>query len=295
MIRLLLILMLLCFAPKGFSQTYTMSLGVFTGMTSTFSFNQGIDADPRFKERYDIKWAPLGLNYSLDFDGYGMSLGAELINTGQNHYVINTSGGQVGIRRCNLQYITIPLLFKVHLIDLSFFNVSVVGGAGLSYLVSGKETLTMQAAKLKFPPEVYPILPPTYDSVYDGVLVPEINNLELLGKKDFKSFQLFGIAGLHSDWNLSDELRITFDFLVNYGFFDPRSDRYIEQVNDYQTLYDLPGKRRDLFVQINVGIARFLEVEKKDKVKTKQHKGSSKKYEPKKYPWPKPRKSKPTE
>lgn len=289
MIRLTLICFAMLMVRNGFAQSHTVSLGVSTGLTTAYSWNQGINKDSRFRERYDMKWAPVSLQYSMDFDGLGFLISPGLINIGQNYYMINTSGGQVGRRLGNLRYFTLPVLFKVHLIDLSFFNVSFVSGASVGFLISGKESLSVRSSKLKFPNEVYPILPIDYDSVYDGVIVPDINNLTLLRKKDFSPVQIFAVAGLQTDWNLSNELKFTLGFQLQYGFFDPRTDAYLKEVKNFNTLYDIPGKRRDMFVQINIGISRFVEVEKKDKTKKRLDKSSS----PKRNQWPKPRKANP--
>jgi hypothetical protein len=276
-------------------QSRTLSLGLFTGITSTFSVDQGINADSRYHEKYDLKFAPFGLEYGMDYEGFGFVISPGIIHIGQNFYVINTSGGQEGQRKINQHYFNIPAAFKLHIIDLSFFKISFLGGASFAYLTKGTELISHEATKLKFEPEVYPILPPDYTIVYDGVLVPKVDDYKMVTKRDFNPYQIFVLAGFRSDWDMTDAWRMSIDFRVNYGILEPRSDSYVKALDDYQELYALPGKRKDTFAQFTVGFSRYIILEKKDKERKKQIKNTSRKYKPQKYPWPSPRKSKPKE
>jgi hypothetical protein len=291
--QLLLFSIFLCSEYFAAAQTHTVSVGVFTGLTSTYTWDQGVNLDSRYKNRYDVKLAPIGINYGVDYDGYGFIISPGLINIGQNYDVINTSGGHEGVRKINLQYINLPAAFKLHVIDMSFFKVSLVSGASFAYLLKGKEFVSHNATKLKFPSEVLPIDIPGYDEVYDGVYVPGVHKYPMLNSTDFNSFQIFAHLGFRSDWDVSDDWRISFDFRVNYGILEPRTDDYMRRLKAHETLYDLPGKRRDLFAQFGIAFSRYKELEKKEKVRKKQGKGTTKKYAPKKYPWPGPRKSHP--
>ncbi len=257
-----------------------MHLGVYTGFTSTYTGDDGIAMDPRYQERYELKFAPVGINFGMDYERVGFVASPGIINIGQNYYVVNTSGGQEGLRKINLQYLTIPVAFKVHLINLSFFKMSVLASLGASYLLDGTEILRHNETKLFFPEEVYPILPDDYVVEYDGVAVPDVSDYPIGTPNDFKSFQLFAGAGFRSDWDVSNHWRVVFDFRVNYGLYEPRTDEYLARLNAYQTLYDLPGKRRDMFVQLSVGISRYIDFEKSDQERKKKLRGSSKKYQP---------------
>jgi hypothetical protein len=275
------------------AQTKIISLGVFSGITSTYTWDEGILADPRYKARYDVKLAPIGINYGVDYEGFGFVISPGLFTIGQNYHVINTVGGHEGTRRINLQYVNLPLALKFHLIDLSFLKVSFIGGASAAYLVSGKETIEHNNAKFKFPAAVYPILPSDYLIEYDGVIAPSVEKGTMLSTKDFNAIQFFGFVGFRSDWYVSETFKVSFDARANYGISESRSNSYMEKLNAYQTLYDIPGKRRDISMIITIGISRYIEVEKKEKERKQRAKGSTKKNTPKKYPWPGPRKSKP--
>ncbi|MBL7856993.1 MAG: outer membrane beta-barrel protein [Cyclobacteriaceae bacterium] len=273
-------------------QTHTVSLGIYSGITSTYSWDQGVGIDPRYKTRYDVKLAPIGISYGMDFEGFGFVLTPGIVNTGQNFIVLNFVGGQEGVRKTNVQYLNLPIGFKIHIIDLSFFKVSFLMGGSAAFLLSGKETVSHNYTKLIFPTEVYPILPTDYIVEYDGVVSPQVNAYSMLAKKDFNTIQFFASAGFRSDWDVSDNWRVSFDFRLNYGVRDPRNENYLEKLEAYQTLYDIPGKRRDTHASLTIGIARFIEIDKKDKQK-KAAKGSPKAYTPSSYPWPKPRTRKP--
>ncbi len=276
------------------SQTRTYSLGVFTGIASSYTYDEGISKDQRYQTRNDLKFAPVGINYEIDFENVGFLLSPGITTVGQNFHVVNTTGGHEGVRKINLQYLNIPIGCKVRMIDMSFFRVSFIGSVSAAYLLKGKETISHNDAKLKFPDEIVPpVLPPTYIREYDGVLSPVVSKYQMLQRSDFKPIQFFAAVGFRSDWDVSESWRISFDLRVNYGLLESRTTTYLTKVSTYQTLYDIAGARRDMFAQLTVGISRYVDVEKKDREKKKQIKGSPKKYTPKSYPWPKPRNAKP--
>lgn len=296
MVKFLITLMAVALAGASlWAQQLSMSLGVYTGITSSYTIDEGIGKDPRYKGNYEVKFAPVGVNFGMDYEGFGFLISPGIINTGQNFYVVNTSGGQNGSRKINLKYLNVPVAFKVHIINLSFFKISGLASLSAAYLTDGKEEISHSETKLEFPEEVYPILPADYIVQYDGVAVPEVNEYIISEKKDFKSLQLFAAAGFRSDWDISNHWRVSFDFRVNYGIYEPRTDAYLMKLNANQTLYDIPGKRRDMFAQLSFGISRYIEFEKSDQERKKKLKGSSKKYKPIRYPYPKPRTKKPKE
>jgi len=293
--KFLITLMLALTSASLWAQQLSMSLGFYTGISTAYTLDDGINKDPRYKGTYDVKFAPVGVNFGMDYEGFGFLVSPGIINIGQNFYVVNTSGGQNGKRKINLQYLNVPVAFKVHIINLSFFRISGLASLSAAYLMDGKEEISHSETKLKFPEEVYPILPPDYIVQYDGVAVPEVNGYIISEKKDFKSLQIFAAAGFISDWDISNHWRLSIDFRVNYGIYEPRTDAYLTKLNANQTLYDIPGKRRDMFAQLSVGISRYIEFEKSDQERKKKLKGSSKKYKPTHYPYPKPRNRKPKE
>lgn len=291
--QLLLFSMFFCMEYFAAAQPRSISLGVFTGLTSTYTWDQGINLDARYRTRYDVKLAPFGINYGVDYEKYGFIISPGLINIGQNYDVVNTSGGNEGVRKINLRYINVPVAFKLHVIDMSFFKVSFVSGFSVAYLLKGKETIRHNASKLKFPADVLPIDIPGYDEVYDGVYVPDVHRYTMLTTPDFNPIQVFAQMGFRSDWDITDDWKVSFDFRVNYGFLEPRADDYLQRLKAHETLYDMPGKRRDMFAQFGIAFSRYKNIEKKDRVRQKVIKDSPKKFRPEKYPWPGPRKNRP--
>lgn len=265
MIRLSVFLFALFSILVSGAQTRTLYLGIGTGMTSSYTWDNGISKDPRYKDRYDIKFAPVSINYGLDFEGYGFFINPGLVNIGQNFYVTNTVGGQQGTRKINLSYLNLPVAFKLHIIDLAFFKLSLTAGGSFAFLMQGKETVSHEETKLTFPTQVYPILPADYTVVYDGVISPAISKYTIANKNDFKSYQVFALLGFRSDWEISDDWMMSLDFRMNYGVFDPRTDEYMQRVKAYQTLYDIPGKRRDMFALVNVSVSRYMELKKENR------------------------------
>lgn len=251
------------------AQPNQISLGIFTGITSPYTFDAGINRDSRYQQRYQVKLAPIGLSYGVDYQGFGFVVTPSLINIGQDMNIVNTVGGYEGTRKINLRYLQLPIGFKFHLIDLAFFKVSLIAGMGAGYLLKGSETITHNYAKYRFPNEVLPILPPDYVIEYDGVIAPQITSQEIVRKKDFNSFQLFGSIGFRSDWDFKKNWRIAFDLRANYCINEPRNNSHLVRIAENQTLYELEGQRRELFAYLNIGIARYIEVDKQKQNRTK--------------------------
>jgi hypothetical protein len=250
-------------------QPTQISLGVFTGIVSPYTFDSGVNRDSRYEQRYQVKLAPIGVSYGVDYQGYGFVLTPGLVNIGQDMNIVNSVGGFEGTRKISMNYLQMPITFKFHVIDLAFFKVSILAGISPSYLINGTETITHNYAKFRFPAAVYPILPPDYIVEYDGVIAPQTNKMQILRTEDFNRFQLFGSFGFRSDWDFKESWRIAFDFRANYGINETRNGAYLAQIRTNEKLYDLDGERRELFGSLTIGIARYIEVDKQKSQKTK--------------------------
>jgi hypothetical protein len=247
-----------------------VSIGIFTGVSMPFTFDQGINSDPRYTTRNDVKLCPIGINYGMDFEGYGFNFSPGIITTGQNFNVVNTFGGSEGVRKIKMSYLNIPVGVKLHLIDLRMVKISFIASTGFSFLLNANETISHDESKLRFPPQVVNNLPPNYTVDNDGVLVPEIHNYDMLSKKDFNNYQINIAFGFRSDWNVTDTWRVSLDLRLNYGILEPRAETYLATLNSYKTLYDIPGKRRDIFGNLNLGVSRCLYLDKKKSSKKKR-------------------------
>lgn len=281
------------------------SLGLFTGITVPYTWDGGINQDPRYRTRFDIKFVPVGFHYGVDKDGYGFMFDPSIILIGQNFNVINTTGGELGERKIDLTYLQVPVGFKLHIIDMSFFKVSLVASVSAGFLLNGKETIRHSDGKLKFPIEMTGPYPSEQNEEfetkyadfveeveYDGVVVKNVNTT-LWKTEDYQKFQLFGSIGFRSDWDFSENWRASFDLRGNVGILEPRTSAYTDQVKNYEALYDIYGERRDLFLSLTFGISRTLTIEHREKQARKMKKGTASRPGNQKYPWPKPRSKKP--
>jgi hypothetical protein len=250
-----------------------ISFGIFTGISMPFTFDQGISSDPRYTARNDIKLCPIGINYGIDYDGFGFNFSPGIITTGQNFNVVNTFGGREGVRKIKMTYLNIPVGVKLHLIDLRSVKISFLASTGFSFLLNATETVSHNESKLRFPSQVISNLPPDYTVDNDGVLVPKVDQYSMSAKDDFNKYQINIAIGFRSDWNVTDIWRISLDLRLNYGILEPRADTYLATLNSYGTLYDIPGKRRDIFGNLNLGVSRYLYVDKKKSSKKKRGKG----------------------
>jgi hypothetical protein len=259
-----------------------------TGVISPYSFDQGINKDQRYRTKYDLKFAPIGVSFGIDYPRYGFVFSPGLISIGQNYFIVNNTGGREGIQKTNLQYLALPVAAKFYLIDLTFFKVSALTGISPAFLLQGRQFITHDAAKYRFQSEVYPILPADFIPTAEGVQTPNVNNYIMAEKENFKNTQIFLLLGIRSDWNASEDWRVSFDMRVNFGLLDPRTDEYRRRISAYETLYSLPGARHEFFAQLTVGVSRYVEIKAKAKgLKAK------KRFVPKKYPFVRPRNQEP--
>jgi hypothetical protein len=277
------------------AQQYSVSFGVYTGVGGSFTSDEGIENDPRYEGRFETKLVPFGVNLGIDYEAFGLMVSPGIVNVGQNFYVVNTLRGQEGLREIDLRYLSVPLSFKVNLVRFNAFKLSAIASIAPSFLLKGNEELSHHAAKLTFPSEVYPILPPDYQVEYDGVLAPPVNGYVISQKKDFRPVQLFAGAGFRTDWDPSNHWRISVDLRVNYGVFDPRSGPYLKNLESTVGLYETSTERRDLFAQFTVGISRYIEFDKSEHERSKKIRGSSKRFKPSQYPGQRLRVGKPKE
>lgn len=280
------------------------SLGLFTGIAIPYTWDGGINSDPRYRDRFDIKFSPIGVHYGVDKEGHGFMLDPSIIHIGQNYNVIKNTGGEMGLRRLDLTYIQVPISVKLHIIDMSFFKVSFVGGVSAGFLLKGEESIRHTDGKLIFPSEMTgerdspqaqefeAMYAPFVEYVdYDGVKMYDVN-AKIYDTDDFQKFQIFGSLGFRSDWDFSENWRASFDLRGNIGILEPRTSDRIDRIKNYEALYDIYGGRRDLFLSLTFGIARTVTIEHKEKAKLRKH-GENKPRRPAKYPWPKPRSKKP--
>jgi hypothetical protein len=274
--RFVLFGFMLLAAPLAIGQNVE-SFGIFAGLNAPFTIDQGLYKDPRFHAKIVLRGSPVGIYYGLDRSGYGFALTPSYVQLGQVFKIRNTTGGDVGFRTVNVNYFTVPVALKIHINDLSFFRLSLLASLAPSFLVSGQETLTHDATKLKYPDGVSIPTDPGYTISYDGVFVPQVTNQVYVSKDKFSAFQLFGAMGFRSDFDLNNDWSLNFDGRANFGIFDSRTSAYQNVLQNPSSLTpdfkgnpgapDLYGARRDDFISFEIGICRIFNT--KEKFKTK--------------------------
>ncbi|MDL5050964.1 outer membrane beta-barrel protein [Oscillatoria amoena NRMC-F 0135] len=292
----ILVLGMLFFSVPSLHAQEVHSMGFFTGITVPYTWDEGIQKDPRYREKYRVRFAPFGFHYGIDYQGYGFTFDPSVFNTGQYFNVVNVAGGQVGERKIDLTYIHVPFGFKLHMIDLGFFKVSFVASMSGAFMLTGQESISHSDAILKFQLPVIPNLPPEYVPTFPGsteIISPVVNNLTLLKASDYNRFQAYGAIGFRSDWDVTETLRLSMDIRGSYGLFEPRSSSYLTRVNNYEAIYDLPGARRDLLVLFTVGVSRTNEIDPKEKRAIVNKRKEKRPRKTSKYPWPGPRNIRP--
>lgn len=252
------------------------SFGVFGGFNIPITIDKGLEKDPRYLSKFNIRGTPIGFHWGYDRPGFGYVISPSYLSIGQKYIIKNTTGGDVGIRDISMDYFSLPVTLKFHVNDLSFFRLSLLAAADFCFLINGQETLTHEAAKLKFPAGVSVPTDPGYTITYDGVFVPAVTNQVHVTKDKFNSFQIFGAVGVRADLDISDEWSVMADGRANFGLLDPRNSAYTNQlqnpsgppdVNGNPGAPDLYGQRRDIFLSFTFGVSRIITTKAKFKSK----------------------------
>lgn len=280
MLRSLFCLVMVSVWGMTYAQQHSVGFGIHSGFTVPVTLDKGMDRDPRYDPRYSLKAAPIGVTIMKDYEGFGFVLSPGLVTIGQNYDVVNTEGGHIGRRDINMKYVTIPVAFKLHLIDLDFFRVSALASVSAAWLFDADDRISHNDMKLTFPLETYPYLPEGYAVEYDGVLVPVVRNQVNANKENFNNLQVFVGVGVRFDWDVTNHWRVSFDTRVHYGLLDSRNKAYLQKIESFERIYDLSGDRNELFAHVSFGIARYLDFDKNDRDREKRLKGSKKKYSP---------------
>lgn len=256
--RVIFIGLVLLFSESIRAQTVE-SFGIFGGMNFPFTIDQGFKKDPRYFGRFTVRGTPIGLTYGYDKVGWGYAITPSYVKIGQKFIIKNTNGGEVGERNVEMNYFSLPMALKIHINDMAFFRLSMVAAINVNYLIQGQEFMTHDASKLNYPANVIIPTAPGYNLVYDGVFVPEENNLVYVANDKFNPLQLFAGVGLRSDFDLNDNWSLNFDGRANFGIFDPRKSDYVNSLQADGPVTDLFGERREVYLSVGVGISRIVQ------------------------------------
>ena len=252
------------------------AFGVFGGFNFPITIDEGFQKDPRYFGQFTIRGTPVGLSYGYDRVSVGYVFTPSYVQVGQKFSIKNSTGGEVGNRNVEMDFISLPIALKIHINDLAFFRLSAVAAINFNYLLNGRETITHDVSKVRYPAGVSIPTDPGFIVAYDGVFIPELNNFEYVSKDKFNSLQLFAGIGLRSDFDINENWTINFDGRANFGIFDSRESSYLDQLknpsgpNDFfgkPGAPDLSGQRRDIYLTVNFGISRIIQMSGKFKTK----------------------------
>ncbi len=258
---------LLVLASQHLYSQNVESFGFFAGFNVPITIDKGLDKDPRFEARFQIRGTPIGFHYGYDKPGFGYVISPSYLTIGQKYTIKNSTGGDVGTRDIKMNYFSCPIALKFHVNDLSFFRLSVIAALDFCFLLDGKESFTHEASKLRYPAGVSVPTDPGYTVVYDGVFVPAVSNQVYVSKDKYNAFQLFGAFGIRSDLDFSENWSASLDGRANFGIFDSRNSAYLSQlnvpsgppdINGKPGAPDLAGQRRDVFLSVTLGISRII-------------------------------------
>ena len=258
----------LLFAVHVCDAQHVESYGLFMGMNFPFTIDQGLAKDPRYFAKFTLRATPVGFSYGYDKVGHGFVVTPALTKIGQKYIIKNTQGGEVGVRDIQMDYLSVPVALKLHLNDLAFFRLSVVASLNFDYLMNGKEVITHESSKQRYPSGVIIPTDPGYTVVYDGVFVPEVTKQEYVSKDQFKAFQLSAGVGFRSDFDFNEDWSMNFDGRAMFGIFDPRTPEYIAQLKKGSSsapASDLYGQRRDVYLYATIGISRIFQIKQHHK------------------------------
>jgi Outer membrane protein beta-barrel domain len=264
---------MICLVTLTFGQNVE-SFGVFGGFNIPFTIDQGLNKDPRFVTKVNLRATPIGFYYGYDKVGYGFAFTPNYLRIGQTYKVRNTTGGDVGFRQVDMDYVTLPFALKIHINDIAFFRLSLIAALSPSFLIKGQETQTWGASKLTYPAGVSVPTDPGYSVTYDGVFVPKIDKQVYVTKDKFSPFQLFGAMGIRTDFDLNDDWSINFDGRASFGIFDSHTAAYQNtlknpsgpiDINNKPGAPDLYGSRRDVYLSVEFGVCRIITTKEKFK------------------------------
>jgi hypothetical protein len=247
------------------------SVGIFAGANTPFTLDEGLAADPRYAPKYIVRTTPFGINIGYDVVDFGALISPNFVVIGQKFHVLNAAGGQIGERDIRMSYFNLPMAFKYHVTDLSFFRVGILGGIQYSFLINAIDQQSHSEGLLNWPSSLD--VPPGYTETYDGVFAPAVTDQVVTPKEKFKSSQVFVSAGFRTDFDLTDEFGFSFDFRANYSLFDPRTADYLQQLEAGGAVPDLYGRRRDLYFSLWFGVSKLIGG-KVDDIRRRQSKSS---------------------
>lgn len=248
-----------------------MHLGATTAVNATFVLDKGLSEDPRYNSTMTYNFAPIGVNFGVDFTKkFGLSLESILSNQGQIYELIDAGKQIAGERNIDLQYLQLPLLMRFmsggnggaranfnigpQFSFLTDATESYEAKAGVNYVIPDGMTFEEIEAnhQLLVPDAVLnqgPVVDgkPTYN--FETDYYAEIDK-----KADaFKNAEFQIAASFGLDIDLSKHLYLTTQIRANYSLTEMTNEEAFDTVASGNGS-DIFSQRANLLVGVQIGL-----------------------------------------
>jgi hypothetical protein len=237
-------------------------VGATTAYNATFVLDKGLKEDPRYSSKITYNWAPIGVNFGVDFGRkFGLSLESIMSKQGQIYELVNVADQVAGQRKIDLSYVQLPMLMRFMGGGNGGTRANFNLGPQLSILTDAVESIQADAgSRFEIPEGVdfeaiqqeFPSAVNNNDGTYT---IPTEVSQDLLTKKanNFKSaeFQIAAAFGL--DIDLSKHLYLTTQVRANYSLTDMRNGDVIDAIKNGQG-GEIFGQRANLLVGVQIGV-----------------------------------------
>ena len=260
--RIVVFFVTICSVFPVAAQIVQVHVGATTAGNVTFVLDKGLTEDPRYNSTYTYNFAPVGINFGVDFGSkFGLSLEGIKSKQGQIYEIIDIAEKVRGERKIDLSYIHLPLLMKFMSGGSAGTRANFNLGPQLSLLTDARESVQADAGVYKIPDgmefaaiqEEFPTATNNGDGTYE--IPSDSPSQDVLTKKanDFKNSEFAIAAAFGLDIDLSKHLYLTTQIRANYSLTDMRNGDVIDRIKagDAGSLF---GQRANLLVGVQVGL-----------------------------------------
>lgn len=243
-----------------------MHLGATTAVNATFVLDKGLSEDPRYNSTMTYNFAPVGVNFGVDFTKkFGLSLESILSNQGQIYEMIDAGKQIAGERNIDLQYLQLPLLMRFMSGGNGGTRANFNIGPQFSFLTDATESLQANAGVDYVIPEgmTYEEIQANY-AQFGGTVIPGETNGTYQLQEDFYAeidkqteafknteFQIAASFGL--DIDLSKHLYLTTQIRANYSLTEMTNEEAFDAVSSGNGS-DIFSQRANLLVGVQIGL-----------------------------------------
>ena len=251
-------------------------LGIFGGLNTPFSIDNGLYQDPRFQQQMTLKWNPVGINIGYDGEVFGVGFMPLLTQIGQNYKITNFDKGDMGSLKIKQMYLSLPVHVRVHsdLANPTRFNYQL--GIQYNLLLSANEHIRYSADFMDIPPGV--IIPEGSIDNFGYYFVPAENRS--LNEINYRKSNVAVYFGVGMDFDITDNWSISASGTIAYSLLDPRTG--VTGTPPY-----IFKRRNDLVLAGQLGINRIITTNRYNRERSaeKNPRLNNKKRKPKRAPF----------